>query len=249
MTLVAALLAALGAADLVRGPHLEPRPAPILRGAVAGAAMWALVVLSTAMPPVALLGAGLVPVWLLATTRWRERVPGVGVVGLLLALGAGVAVSGLVPPAAGPVAEWFGSVPAAVALGTSPERFLVLAGAVLFAVESGNVVVRAVLVDTGTVASPDEEAVKGGRVIGPIERVFLLGMALLGQYLAIGAIVTAKSILRFPEIGAAPSRSSRLLSARGRSRSRRKTAEYVLVGSLVSWAVAFGLAVVVALAP
>lgn len=246
MILVALLLAAVGAADVARWQRLEPSVPPILRASLVGAAAWSLLVVGTGLPPGYHLGAALAPAWVLATTRWRARISLAPVVVLATLVGAGAAASGLTPPAAGLIADWYATLPAAP---ITLDRFLVLAAAVLFAVESGNVVVRAVLVDTGTVASPDDEAVKGGRIIGPIERVFILAMALLGQYLAIGAIITAKSILRFPEIGSADVRTPRLLSARGRSRTRRKTAEYVLVGSLVSWAVALVLALLVAITP
>lgn len=60
--------------------------------------------------------------------------------------------------------------------------------------------------------------------------LFILWMAVAGQALAVSAIIAAKSILRFPEI-----RDSGKGSARG------VLAEYVLVGSLVSW----GLALIV----
>ena len=68
---------------------------------------------------------------------------------------------------------------------------------------------------------------KGGRMIGPIERLLLAGFSLAGAFPVVAALIAAKGIVRFPEI-------------------RRETtgyqAEYFLIGSLVSWAMAFAAA-------
>jgi hypothetical protein len=63
---------------------------------------------------------------------------------------------------------------------------------------------------------------KGGRFIGPLERLFLLALVLAGAFTAVAAIVAAKGIIRFPEISK---------DAVGGSK-----AEYFLVGSFASWA-------------
>ncbi len=63
----------------------------------------------------------------------------------------------------------------------------------------------------------DKGGFKGaGTVIGIIERIFILTFVLLGQYIAIGLILTAKSITRFEEL------------------KDRKFAEYYLIGTLSS---------------
>lgn len=68
---------------------------------------------------------------------------------------------------------------------------------------------------------------KGGRLIGPIERLLLAGFALTGAFPVVAALIAAKGIVRFPEINRA---------------TTGNPAEYFLIGSLVSWATAFGLA-------
>ena len=75
-----------------------------------------------------------------------------------------------------------------------------------------------------------EKNVPGGRVVGPLERLFIFGLALAGEYLAVGAIVAAKSILRYPEI---------------KDAGARNEAEYVLIGSLFSWGIALLLVALV----
>ncbi|GAB2449804.1 hypothetical protein HD599_002113 [Conyzicola lurida] len=76
---------------------------------------------------------------------------------------------------------------------------------------------------------------RGGRFIGPLERLFLLALVLSGQFTAIAALVAAKGIIRFPEISK---------DAAGGSK-----AEYFLVGSFASWTLVLLVVLLVALGP
>lgn len=67
---------------------------------------------------------------------------------------------------------------------------------------------------------------KGGRLIGPLERILVLILTLAAAYPILAAMLAAKGIVRFPEI-----------SRDGETGAR---AEYFLVGSLVSWVIALG---------
>lgn len=65
-----------------------------------------------------------------------------------------------------------------------------------------------------------------GRWIGRFERTLIVLLLIAGAPTAVGLVVTAKSILRFPEItGEKPAMKP----------------EYVLVGSLASWAIAVAI--------
>jgi len=156
------------------------------------------------------------------------------------------------------VVEWQrGSAPAFVA--AVPLAAIVGGvGAALFLVDSANVVVAQALPpglspdtvsqsveggpawrlfarrprgETRTAADGDGSEgtvlLQGGRMIGPIERLLLAGFSLVGAFPVVAALIAAKGIVRFPEI-------------------RRETtgyqAEYFLIGSLVSWAMAFAAA-------
>jgi len=72
---------------------------------------------------------------------------------------------------------------------------------------------------------------KGGRLIGPLERILVLILTLAAAYPILAAMLAAKGIVRFPEI-----------SRDGETGAR---AEYFLVGSLVSWVIALGAAFLV----
>ena len=68
-----------------------------------------------------------------------------------------------------------------------------------------------------------EGLAKAGLWIGCLERFLVLTFVILGQLEAIGFLVAAKSIFRFGEI---------------RDPSHRKEAEYILIGTMLSFAIA-----------
>ena len=80
---------------------------------------------------------------------------------------------------------------------------------------------RAPVPERADTTAPRAE-LKGGRFIGPLERLFLLARILSGAFTAVAALVAAKGIIRFPEISR---------DAIGGSK-----AESFLVGSFASWA-------------
>ncbi len=113
------------------------------------------------------------------------------------------------------------------AAGMSFDRFAVVAGGLLFLQLTANVVVRLVLDSAGSPAEQSESTLKGGRVLGPMERTFIFALGVAGELTAASVIVAAKGLLRFPELqrGAAGGRVDALT-------------EYFLVGSLTSWLLA-----------
>ncbi|MFM9986256.1 MAG: DUF3307 domain-containing protein [Flavobacteriales bacterium] len=60
---------------------------------------------------------------------------------------------------------------------------------------------------------------EGGRLIGIFERIIILTLVLLGQYDAIGFLIAGKSIIRFA------------------SKKEEITSEYVLIGTMMSYAI------------
>ena len=229
MILLALLLACLGAADLVRAQDSAITRWGLARAAIVATAVAVLGVWGCGLSWWwAAIGVGLVLGWLLTTPRSAvlprsHPWPLVGLATVVLALLAG---SGDVPAPEGWLTDWYGSLDVA-ALETVPfERFALVTGALVFLVDSANIIVRMVLAATDAGVMASEQSLRGGRVLGPIERILIFAMALSGEYAALTAVVAAKGILRFPEIS--------------RDVAGRK-AEYVLVGSFVSWALALVL--------
>ena len=157
----------------------------------------------------------------------------------VVALTAAVAVSGWAPNAGGPLQTWLASVGLPALGQVSPDRFLLLVGAFGIQLSTGNVIVRLVLKSTGTINPGADGAMprnplKGGRLLGPLERIFILALALGGQVTAASIVVAAKGLLRFPEL------SSR------REQERIHPPRVLPARSFVSWLVALGSYVLLA---
>ena len=103
-------------------------------------------------------------------------------------------------------------------------------------VSTGNAIVRLALAGIGTPVASSETRLRGGRLIGPLERALILGLALAGQPTAAALVISAKGLLRFPELN--DLRNQQESPGEGGVRRIDEVTEYLLVGSLVSWVVA-----------
>lgn len=240
MVVAGLLLLAIGLADLLR-PLLRARPAADWAVTAATALAAGAVALGCGAPwPLALVPLVLGLAWPLSTRLAggaAQRAVALLPIGVLALVVAGLTL--LVPPASGGVlVDLWRGLPHPV--GLSGSRAVLALGLVLFLLESSNVVVRAALrseaLVPGGVGEADGDAgesatgLRGGRLIGPVERLLVGGLALTGAFTAIAALIAAKGIVRFPEI------------SRDRPGEDKSRAEYFLVGTIVSWALAFGAA-------
>ena len=73
---------------------------------------------------------------------------------------------------------------------------------------------------------PNDSLVNGGAFVGNLERGLILSFVLLNQWEAVGFLLTAKSILRFNEL---------------KGRDQQQRSEYVLLGTLLSFATSVGI--------
>lgn len=111
---------------------------------------------------------------------------------------------------------------------------LVVGGALTAQVSTANAAVRLLLDAVGVPAVTNEKKLKGGRVLGPMERVFIVGLGVAGSLAAAAVVVAAKALLRYPE-----------LQRTEREEGPTDVSEYFLIGSFASWLVALaGLAVI-----
>ena len=231
MWLAALLFLSIGVGDLSRPRDDSRRPWRALIAAAVGTGTAAIAIglANTPWPWLAVVAA-VALVWNLTSALLPERWSLLPVAVLVVAVAVSLAFPGAVPAPSGALATWFDALRYDALAATSLERAALLVGYSVFLLQSANRVVVGVLGLTDARLKRGALQLKGGRIIGPLERLFILWMAVAGQALAVSAIIDAKSILRFPEI-----RDSGKGSARG------VLAEYVLVGSLVSW----GLALIV----
>ena len=224
MIALALLLVSLGAADLVR-PQDRPARGAVVRSVVTAAVVAGLACWGTGLPAWwAVAVVAVVASWVLTTPGSTALQPHPWPLVVLVGLAvAAVASSAHQPTPDGWLTDWYASLELAAVRDVSFTGFALGAGCLVFLVDSANIIVRMVLASTDAGVMATEQTLKGGRVLGPIERIVIFAMALSGEYAALTAVVAAKGILRFPEIS--------------RDVAGRK-AEYVLVGSFVSWALA-----------
>lgn len=120
------------------------------------------------------------------------------------------------------------------------ERVLVVVAVLLAQVATANTAVRLLLDVVGVPAHDNEKQLRGGRVLGPMERVLITGLGAAGNLTGAAVVVAAKALLRFPEL-----RTPRA-GTPGHGGPSDVT-EYFLVGSFASWLVALGGAALVLL--
>ena len=110
-------------------------------------------------------------------------------------------------------------------LASLPEAMALAAG-LIATVWTGGYAVREVIAGLKIPIDPatDTSLPQGGKLIGRLERLMILMLLLADQPDAIGLLIAAKSILRFNELAA----------------SDRRATEYVIIGTLASfaWAIA-----------
>lgn len=129
-----------------------------------------------------------------------------------------------------------------------PELILLTIAMLLFLGSTSNAIVKTVmtLIKTGGHEASGEQ-LKGGRYIGPLERWLIFGLALASQPTAAALVISAKSIIRFPELQskAEPKRGadrSADLAHPEKAQQIDELTEYFLIGSLLSWLLALAAA-------
>ncbi|MBO9524223.1 MAG: hypothetical protein J7518_22010 [Nocardioidaceae bacterium] len=248
MTWVALLLIGIGIADL--GHSVRPvRVVPECAGAAGAILIGLLADLTATADLVALaLIAAVVVAWGRTVREGFGRdVAWVPLTLLGVALAAALLFSPYAGEAAGPLRDWLDATPITLLHDLDADRALLVAGALLAQMSTGNVVVRLVLRATGTVdpargiAHDATRALKGGRLLGPMERLFILGLGLAGHVTAASLVVAAKGLIRWPEL-----QSKRDAAGLGRGPDIDEVTEYFLVGSFVSWMVSLSSLVLLA---
>ncbi len=237
MSAIAVLLIAVGIADLCRRAIRTLWPS-LLVGPVVVVTCAALSALWHAGDIVLLVSAAVAVIaweWLCARSERSGARQGAPLAVLGGALAMLAVLSGWSSPANGVVARW--STWVHLPLGhVTPTRLLMLAGVVLVQFATANQLVRLVLGSVGAVRPAGEpqpsDRLKGGRLLGPLERLLILSLGVGGQVAAASAVVAAKGIIRFPELNAQTNRNGDV--------GIDEVTEYFLVGSFTSWLLALG---------
>jgi hypothetical protein len=251
MSWVAVLLLGIAVGDLVR----SIRAVPVLPAALGGAAVVVAGIAGglTAVGQVVALVmlAGVAVAWALLTEisdppagrAWPPlALLGAGLVGALV-LGV------YADPVGGAFGRWVDHHGVPALSGRTPTEVLLVLAVLLVQLSTGNVVVRLVLAATGTTRPGGaeqpagrraESELRGGRLLGPMERLFIVGLGLAGHVTAASIVIAAKGLIRWPEL-----QSKRDAHGTGLGPDIDEVTEYFLVGSFVSWLVALGSLVLV----
>jgi hypothetical protein len=228
-TAVALLLAHAAADFVLQSDRMvrEKRRVPMLlaHGAIVAAAAWAALGLPLAAWPVLVITiTHLVADWVKARfggVGFRafalDQAAHLGVIAAVAIAWPGTYAAGLWPEAARVVPPLTG-LPVAFAFAAG------LIGAVLAGGHAVGALMRGLKLPPDP--ADDPSLPQGGRLIGQLERLIILVLVLAGEIVGIGLLIAAKSILRF-----------------GEAQRSRQTAEYVIVGTLASFAWALVIAI------
>jgi hypothetical protein len=118
----------------------------------------------------------------------------------------------------------------------TPEELLLALGFAIALVSTGNGFVRVILRAAALDVSRPEGQLRGGRVIGPMERLLIFAFAFGGELTGAALIASAKGLLRFPEVKQAFEQEAQ--GAGAGNVDAHALSEYFLVGSLASWMLA-----------
>jgi len=162
--------------------------------------------------------------------------PGYRLGWILAVLLVAFAASGSADTVSGPLGRWYSSLPFAFARSIGIDQFLLGVSAALFLLATANRIVRLVLEAAGTPAATGETTLSGGRLLGPMERLFVGAMVLSGNLTGAAVIIAAKGLLRLPEIR---SNADQLEGADD------QVTEYFLIGTFCSLLLAGALATLV----
>lgn len=256
MSWLGLLLVGVGLADLVRSAAARLTAGcvgavvAVLLGLLAGLTGWHDAVAYVVV-------AGAVLVWS-ATSGAGRRTAWVPLTVLGGAVLLGVLTAAWAGSVDGPLADWLDASPWGWLAGADPDTALLALGGVLVQLATGNAVVRLVLVVTGTEqpTQPTQPArraqpgrpgpgarrtLQGGRLLGPMERLVILGLGLAGHVTAASLVIAAKGLIRWPELQSFRDGDG----APGGARIDEVT-EYFLVGSFVSWLLSLGTLAILA---
>jgi len=206
MIFLALGLIGFGVADLVRWSPDDVTPLRVGVATVSGAIAVGLVAALCGMAPIGVLAAGALALAVLALWSGYELIfPGDPrpeyVLGLLIATVLGlVAVSGKADPVGGDIASWYGGLDFGFVHTVPVGQFLLGVGATLFLLATGNRIVRFTLAATGSPAEKGEDALRGGRLLGPMERLLVAASIVAGGFAGAGFVIAAKGLLRFREL-------------------------------------------------
>jgi hypothetical protein len=126
-----------------------------------------------------------------------------GAVGFVIAaVGLSVVLSGAAPNIGGDIADWYSNLELSFASNQVPvDQFMTGVGGLTFLLATSNRIVGYTLAATNSsLLTKGEEQMRGGRLLGPMERLFVAAGIVSGSLAGAGLVIAAKGLLRFREL-------------------------------------------------
>lgn len=206
MSFVALGLLGFGVADIVRW---SPDRIGMCHAAVAAAAGTAAVVAVAALAGMGsstvLIAAVVALAVLLVWSAYDQLPPEPARPEYALLLLAGTlvllfALSGSADSIGGKLEAWYANLGFGFTDRVSVDQFVLGLGAGLFLLVTANRVVRYTLASTRDSLVEEESNLRGGRLLGPMERLLVAATVISGDLAGAGFVIAAKGLLRFREI-------------------------------------------------
>ncbi len=257
MLILATMLALLALADLLTGGVAGSAGRDLTRArriglvtvaaALGAAALW--VGTGAVRPVVALFAVGFPGALIWVEARAAEGRAGNHPRVALVTLAMTLLIAGLVlpavfnPPDPPWIASYLSRLPWVAIRDVDPGALSLTVAGLLFLGPTANGIVRTCLQLTrDTPVAEAEQQLKGGRFIGPLERYLIFGLALAGEPTAAALVISAKSIIRFPELQSKATAGNSAETGSGKQvRPVDVLTEYFLLGSLLSWSLALAM--------
>ena len=227
MILGALALLGFGVGDLVALLPLRTVLSRVLAAAAAVLAMLGVAAVSGipagSLALTAIIAAPVV-IWVLLVPEAPEKEHAWLLLLPITALLGTIAVSGSAFQVEGDLAHWYGQLPFDFASSTAipVDKFVLGVGAFFFLLATSNQIVKLVLATTDARNLKENELPKGGRLLGPMERLIVVAAVVAGDPAGAGFVIAAKGLLRFPEV------------SRPMDTSIHERTEYLLVGTFTS---------------
>lgn len=242
MIFLALALLGFGSCDMVRWTPDEVGGWHACIAAACGTAVVAAVAALSGMDFLSVLVAGVIALAVLSLWSAYDFLPDWAKPEYALALVTGavvilLALSGSADPVSGKIAEWYSHLGFSFIRHVSADQFVLAVAASLFLLASANCVVRYALDATADSLLKGEDTMRGGRILGPMERLIVAAAVVSSNVAGAGFVIAAKGLLRFREI-----RSGDRLSDQPKV---DEITEYFLVGTFTSVLVAAIMGVLV----
>lgn len=161
------------------------------------------------------------------------KIPAGAMLALVLAVMAILfSLGSIAAPISGPIADWYSHLGRSFTERVPVDQFVAGIAGAIFLLATANRIVRLVLEAADASITQEDDGPRGGRILGPIERLIIGAAIVTGDLAGAGFVVAAKGLLRFPEIR----------DAKG---SIDKVTEYLLLGTMTSVTIAAAVALII----